>query len=244
MGIPTSSCCKQHRRFCERPKRNGNPHSAKSTVPPATHRLRSKHTEMIVEALSVHGEPFRRKPRLGDAFITYDMFASRLRVATEHCIDVARECVCDNLPSDVLYMANWCVYNGWDLFDDEEIIWPNECRTEDGLLDEQSILRILWQRDRCPRWINIQVDSIVDDKTAVCLTFSCCFGRDLDSTHPNPACPFVVCSPIPPTEGWRPGMAKFPITDSPGLRYPLTGTGPLQYGGLAGFKKKCTDDRE
>ena len=35
MGVLSSSCCKQHRRFCERTKQNGNPHSAKSQVPSA-----------------------------------------------------------------------------------------------------------------------------------------------------------------------------------------------------------------
>jgi hypothetical protein len=194
-----------------------------------------------MERLSVHGEPFRRKPRHCDTFMTRGTLANRLRKATDHCIDVARDFVRDELPTEVSYRANWCVYNGWDLFTDEEIIWPNECRTEDGLFDERSVLTVLWQRDRFPRWVNTQVDSIVDDRTVVCLTFSCCFGRRFDSAHSNPAYPFVVCSPIPPAD-WQAGTAKFTIHDSPGLRYPLIGSEPLQYAGLAGFKKKHSDD--
>jgi len=174
---------------------------------------------------------------MSDACMTYDTFAGRLRMATERCLDVARTCVRDRLPSDVAYWANWSVYNGLDLYEDEAIVWPNECRTEGKLLDESSILSILWHKNRFPRWINTQVDSIEQEKTVVCLTFSCCFGNDSERAHPNPTWPFVACSPIPPADGWKPGMEKFAIADSPGFRYPLASDGPLAHAGFVNFSK-------
>lgn len=166
-----------------------------------------------MDSLSVHGVPFRRTNRVYDLDLSRDEFVERFHVATERAIEVAARCVTDVFPKEKVYRATWSVYNGWDLMLDEEIFGENRSYADDRDFDANSILDVIWQQDRFPRWIHMSVESVDDGRTLVQLMFSCCFGTQLDPDHPNEIYPFFVKCPMPPTDDWTYGSPRFQLSD-------------------------------
>ena len=167
-----------------------------------------------MELFSVHGRPFERTDRIHDVDLSRHEVVERLGVATARCIDVAAECVIDDLPDEIVYRATWWVYNGCTLMLDEEVFGDNRCHADDREFDAASILEVIWKDDRFPRWIHVNVESVDGGRTIVRLMFSCCFGKQFDPEHPNHIYPFFVKCPIAPTEDWRWGSPRFQLSDS------------------------------
>ena len=157
-----------------------------------------------MEYLSVHGVPFKRVGRLHALDLPQDLFVDRFQRATERSIAVANDCVVEQLPRKAIYRATWCVYNGNQLMEDEEVYGGNRDRSVDNTFDAAAILHVIWQNDRHPRWIHVHVESIEGDFTIVRLMFSCCFGKQYAPDHPNELFPFFVKLPVLPTPGWKP----------------------------------------
>src|SRR4051794_29397162 len=104
-------------------------------------------------------------------------FETRLQTATAIAVEFARDMVHQSLPAEVVYRVHPNQsYDGHPRLGDE-VIFPGDSLPEGSHLGPCSVAEVadfLWRDGRVPEWIDISVETVVENCTVVRL--QCC-GR-------------------------------------------------------------------
>lgn len=151
-----------------------------------------------------------------------DLFAERLRLASERCLVFTRTFVSDTLPEEGIYRVFPNKHGEGKVTTGDAEVFPQDSLPRGqffGPWDAAEVVGFLWRNGKAPEWVNISVGTVENNRTVFVLW--CCghftaLPANLYHQLVNPSGagePFSVHGPIPP-KGWQYGDDRFTLAEA------------------------------
>ncbi len=147
----------------------------------------------MFESRAINGSEFEIVPSQPGVVMQHMQFVHRFTKAIDKCIQLCQlESGAAAPERNHFFALDQFSFNGTQLFADEVVVAPNECKFLGDGFSLQSILDTLWISDRFPRYVHLGIEEYDNSAIQFIVQFSCCYHRVYDPDHPNSLFPVRV----------------------------------------------------